>query len=293
LKSLVRSDLRGARELALKGLGLPVEEIARAFKEHPETRACVCGKDIAGILSTQTWAWMFPDVCEECEERALERQRRSAVEKARESMRRHIETILSHQGVPNRYLMATKECIKPEVWKPAWERTRDGGFLLTGGAGSGKTFLAVALMREWILTTELKPVISTGAVRRVIGVERMELPRFVMVPRLLMEIRGCYTGKGEGESEDALIRKHTSCPLLVLDDLGAEKTTEWSIQTLYTVINERYVQERPMIVTTNLGLERIEENFNRIADMAGSRLSSRLAGLGKALKLAGRDRRIS
>jgi hypothetical protein len=48
-----------------------------------------------------------------------------------------------------------------------------------------------------------------------------------------------------------------------------------------------------MIVTTNLGLQWIEENFNCIADMAGSRLFSRLAGLGKALKLAGKDRRIS
>ena len=75
--------------------------------------------------------------------------------------------------------------------------------------------------------------------------------------------------------------------LLHLDDLGAEKQTDWVLEQLYSLVNERYEQERPIIVTTNLGFEHLEQQI-------GERTVSRLVEIcGDPLPLFGEDRRIA
>jgi predicted RecB family nuclease len=56
-----------------------------------------------------------------------------------------------------------------------------------------------------------------------------------------------------------------------IDDLGAEKKTEWSVQTIYTIIDERYSKRRATLITTNLSLEELEQKV-------GPRTMDRLVG---------------
>jgi DNA replication protein DnaC len=116
--------------------------------------------------------------------------------------------------------------------------------MLTGRTGCGKTHLAIAAAKQ----------LSRQAI-------------FVTVPELLLEIRSTFNGE---DSESRLIRRYARAELLVLDDLGAEKTTEYSIQTLYTIISRRNREEAQTIVTTNLDLTQIAESL-------GDRIASRLA----------------
>jgi DNA replication protein DnaC len=71
------------------------------------------------------------------------------------------------------------------------------------------------------------------------------------VPQLLATIRRTYE-TGAEDSYDALMRRLTGVDLLVLDDLGAERQTEWVIEQLYMLVNERWQNRGAVLVTTNV-----------------------------------------
>jgi DNA replication protein DnaC len=71
------------------------------------------------------------------------------------------------------------------------------------------------------------------------------------VPQLLARIRRTYESNAE-DSYDALMRRLTGVDLLVLDDLGAERQTEWVLEQLYLLINERWQSRGSVLVTTNV-----------------------------------------
>lgn len=119
--------------------------------------------------------------------------------------------------------------------------------VLHGSTGCGKTHLAIAMMQN-------KP----DAV-------------FTTAPELLLSIRSSFSGNSF-ENEAYIIDKFASPEILVLDDLGAEKTTEFAITTLYIIIDRRLRDAKRTIITTNLTLKEIEEKLD-------ARIASRLAGM--------------
>lgn len=100
------------------------------------------------------------------------------------------------------------------------------GLLFWGGIGSGKTFAAGCIANE---------LISKGIPALVTSV-----PSILAVP---------YNDRSD------IISGMAKYPLLVLDDLGAERGTEFAVETVYNVIDARYKSRRPLIVTTNLSLD--------------------------------------
>jgi DNA replication protein DnaC len=114
--------------------------------------------------------------------------------------------------------------------------TLNGWLLLQGGYGCGKTHLAAA--------------IANFAVS--MGVPTL----FITVPDLLDSLRFSFddpTATFEGRFED--IR---SAALLILDDFGTQNTTAWAQEKLFQIINHRYINHLPLVVTTNLPLRDIE-----------------------------------
>jgi DNA replication protein DnaC len=108
----------------------------------------------------------------------------------------------------------------------------DKGLLFYGDAGVGKTHLAVALMREAIIRKGARAV-------------------FYEVRELLKLVRDTYRDSTE-MSELDILRPVLEADLLVLDDLGAEKKSDWVDETLGLVINTRYSERRLTVLTTNL-----------------------------------------
>lgn len=146
-----------------------------------------------------------------------------------------------------------------------------GSILFTGKTGCGKTHLAVSVVRE--------------LVKRGAGVNYY----FTTAPELLLEIRDTFNknSKAKAASDDGwnytiqtesdVIDKYSTCELLILDDLGAEKISDFTIQSLYLVIDRRNKNLKPTIVTTNLSLEEIET-------LIDARMASRLSDM-KIIKL--------
>lgn len=122
------------------------------------------------------------------------------------------------------------------------------GMLLMGNVGCGKTYLAASIANDLV--------------------EHNVDVKFVVVPDFLDELRYTFADTTAAK-ELELMERVKSASVLILDDLGAHNYTDWSIKTLFSIINYRVNYELPMIVTTNLSVEEIE-------DLIGSRIYSRL-----------------
>ena len=85
-----------------------------------------------------------------------------------------------------------------------------------------------------------------------------------------------------------LFRRLASVDLLQLDDLGAEKRTEWVLEQFYSIVNERWQDQRAIVVTTN-----ITGTWTRCARSSGVRTVSRLTEIcGEPIPIMGPDLRI-
>jgi DNA replication protein DnaC len=138
------------------------------------------------------------------------------------------------------------------------------GLWLFGDTGTGKTTLAM--------------LVSKAALEAGCSVAIYSLPK------LLARIRRTYDSEPGGDSYLAFFERLTSVDLLHIDDLGAEKRSDWVLEQLYALINERYEAQRSVLVTTNLPHEELE-------DQIGSRTVSRLSQICDEVPLFGSDRR--
>ncbi len=145
----------------------------------------------------------------------------------------------------------------------------DGGLVLYGNTGCGKTHLAVSIMRN-IYKSNINKIINSLS-NELPDYSKIKKQIFKPVPDLLLEIRGAFKDGAE-KSEDDIIKKYSTVPFLVLDDLGSEKTSEYSITTLYIILDRRDRELMPTIITTNLNPKEIE-------DKLGARIASRLSGM--------------
>jgi DNA replication protein DnaC len=180
--------------------------------------------------------------------------------------RDNVEKLLGEASVPPRYRACSRENFEGDFpnYTPAF---------IHGPIGCGKTHLAVALLRERILASKTREYPNV---------------RFVRMVDLLKEIRATFKDDAQVNEQDLLIYYGLDVDLLVLDDMGVEKITEWVMQTLYDLVDKRYVEMKETIITSNIALE----NFGKLYGDMGLRLASRIVGMGDILELSGRDRRV-
>ncbi len=138
------------------------------------------------------------------------------------------------------------------------------GLWLSGDVGTGKTTLAMLVSKLAVAAGKTVAIYS--------------------LPRLLARIRRTYDAADESYS--GFFERLTSVDLLHIDDLGAEKQSEWVLEQLYSIVDERYVTERSMVVTTNLP-------FELLTEQVGERTVSRIAEMCEQLPLFGDDRRYA
>jgi len=202
-------------------------------------------------------------------------------------------TLLSEAEVPARFRDCRLSTFDPTrakaggaaalAWATERAETPYSG-LISGTVGTGKTHLVVGILaaraeahiaeREaWFANPSHEPFSRS--------------PRwdalFADVPSLLDELRAWV---GHPEEKDPLLR-YTWADLLILDDLGRERVTDWATERLYVLVNARYGALRPTIATTNLRPSEL------VALPQYGPIVSRLLDGRQAVRIEGRDQRVS
>lgn len=134
---------------------------------------------------------------------------------------------------------------------------RNQGLLFWGDVGTGKTFSAACIANA--LLERRIPVVMTSFVKLLESVQTFK------------------------EDEEKLLSRLNRAKLLIIDDLGAERSTDFALEKVYNIIDSRYRARLPMILTTNLNLEEMKQ----VTDIRYSRIYDRIFEVCYPVKFTG------
>ena len=188
-------------------------------------------------------------------------------------------------ATPRRYQHATATHPDVTAWasavaaamaKPGDDPIIVPSLLLTGPTGTGKTHQAYGALRA----------IADSAPRR----------RFGLIATTSADMYGDLRPTGQPGAAEHRLKRLAEIPLLLIDDLGSAKASEWTEEVTYRLINERYNECRPTIFTSNLPSRAPRDEQGRptgpdLTAALGERIVSRLAEMTTVIAIAGPDRR--
>lgn len=146
------------------------------------------------------------------------------------------------------------------------------GLILTGNNGVGKTHLACSIANELIKNGI--PIIYGTLIN------------------LLAELKNTYDNDNN-ISEMEIIKLYEKVDLLIIDDLGKEKPSEWGLEKLFTIINSRYENNLPVIITTNYDQNSLINRLSINGEIETAKsIISRLYEMCYLVKIEDRDHRI-
>lgn len=290
-----RDDIFVRSEAEARDRGIEVR-----VPQPPEEHCKFCGKPLvytgvafAGMLIA--WSPM-PERCT-CEKAVAywkraddaEARKKEAAEVREEQGRqqRRIDRLIGNSGIKKRFLQRTFaafRCDTPErkvaydvakAYADEWDAHKaDGtGLYIEGTNGTGKTHLAAAIAIQLITERHVPCICKTAG-------------------DLLLDIKNTFDN-GEGITEKQVLDLYKEVDLLIIDDLGKERCTDWSVSTLYSILNDRYEEMRPTIITTNYNSDDLVkaltvENFD--SEKIKS-IISRLHEVSQVLTMAWKDAR--
>lgn len=213
-----------------------------ACSEETEGYTCEhCNKYIAAITVEVPQLRIKNKILPTCE-CVVEREEAKIREAQNFAKKREIEKLFSISNLGERFSKSTFESFldrngSETAYKVAvkyvktFKEWNGESLMLWGEPGNGKTHLASAIVNE--LSKKGYIVV------------------FQSVPELLQRIRSTFNNENK-ENETQIMRALLECDLLILDDIGAEKTTEWVEEKLFNIIDGRYRKELPTLYTSNL-----------------------------------------
>lgn len=202
--------------------------------------------------------------------------------------------ILTKSGVPPRYLPhtfanfkktdKTAKAFEVATQWAALKDPKDRGFALIGAPGVGKTHLAVAALREVARLWGIQRLEEQGVELYRDPKEMIEQNmRFINVPIFMDQLRQSIKFS-ESKANDLWDFAIGRASVVVLDDFGKEKATDWVTERLYVLIESRYQTMKSTIVTSNRTLDELD-------DLGYGAAVSRLQETGRVVRVDAKDYR--
>jgi DNA replication protein DnaC len=228
-----------------------------------------------------------PSVCAYCYGSGMEVVPGKGAKRCRCKTEQNRTKLLEAARIPRRYEQCSLQNYYPvkgngtqmRAFQYAYRLVReypgvDRGLLLMGTVGVGKTHLSVAILRALIERKDIKNTVCL----------------FCEFGSLLKEIQNSYNPISQ-TSELKVLAPVFEAEVLVLDELGASKPTDWVRDTMMQIINTRYNDKKLTIFTTNYLDGRRNERDETLEDRIGVRLRSRLYEMCKTVIIEGEDYR--
>lgn len=205
-------------------------------------------------------------------------------EKLKEFNLKQIDKLFKNNNLGKRQLNSTFENYKiTDKNKTVYENVKkyttklikgniNKGLFIAGTYGVGKTFLASCIANE-LIKNDIPVIFGT-------------------LIQLLDCIKNTY--KDDEISDKEYIYLYSNVDLLIIDDLGKEKTTEWVLEKLFLIVNNRYNNYLPIVITTNYNRNQLRERLcvNKNYSIVDS-IISRLYGMCAGIELIDKDYRMN
>lgn len=179
---------------------------------------------------------------------------------------------LRKSGIPQAFWGADLSQCPSEVirWVAAIKEGGSAPLVLKGDVGRGKTYAACAAM------IALMPEVSC---------------KFSTFSAIAREIRGTF---GSIESESDVLRRYLAPRALCLDDMGKTKPTDWNVELLFEIINDRWSNGKPTIYTTQYGGQELMGRMMAGDDPESAKATiSRMMNNAVLVTFTGKDRRLA
>lgn len=265
-----------ARKIGLEFSGTSFfSQIKELFESNEPSFYCNgdCDERINAKFIGETLSWIAPSFCDTCEKAKRNEKKKKIIENYPQWLKANVDYILDNVGIGDRD--------KPSVlklfphYKPHAKKYISGdGIFITGGYGTGKTWLAVAFLKH--IMKQEEPVYDEFY-DEIIYPNFKKSFCFKYIPSLLHELQSCHNSN---VTLDSLIDFYSNIKYLVLDDIGVEKPTEWVKTIINTIVHNRYSRKKFTIYTSNLSLEELGQHIDE-------RIASRINGQCQSITLSG------
>lgn len=250
-------------------------------------KLCACGARFEGLdisIDGETWRELRKS-CPTCRQKAIEEYDRQEAEVQKAHLAGLKEQWFHNSGIPKLFVNKTFLTFDKRRQPEAYKTCADYATKFTLQNYEGFPSLVLMSDKVWgVGKTHLVCAIAHALISRGQGEWWAAPVRFITEPDLFRRIQASYDKPkfGEGartEIEDDIIRSYTHCPLLILDDVGKEERTDMKFvqRTLFSIIDGRYRNMLPMVITTNLnaaafrqhlgGEAENEASFDRLIEM--------------------------
>ena len=222
---------------------VPMPETEIVIAPDGFKRCAVCGKKLETVVEFMNVKRKVPCVCD-CTLKKIEEAKRQEEEQKKKDYIAHMRrTGFSDNDFKN-WTFENDDMSKPEITSVAKKyvenfktfKNNGKGLLFYGTVGTGKTYAAAEIANA--LIDMGKPVLMTN------------------FTRIINKLQSSFEGRQE------YIDGLNEFDLLILDDLAAERQTEYVLENVFNVIDARYRAKKPLIITTNLSIEQLKNPEN-------------------------------
>ena len=244
-----------------KEYGLTLSPLEKSRLKEMEESAAICAKCQGLPCRKRTYRELMPcaKVClgrvyfdsDECRYKQEARRQRALAEKVSQS---GIPAIYRRKSYSDYVEISENNSAARLAAQEYLETESDHWLYIWGGCGTGKTFLASLIAKEWI--------------------EHVGDAQFTTFQNILEELKSSFDDKQIKAS--GIMGQYLNCDLLVLDDVGTGYFSDWGVAIFYWLINERYNAVKPTVLTSNYSMEELRERLVSKDAYSGARIISRL-----------------